>query len=235
VCSQRQTIRGRKIDTFGKVELEREIINSFWTSILLRVPERCRKVLEMRIDKWEYDSTRHLEAERKQLELASYAIRRIPPPPNNNDIKQVVQEELSQAASLYGLIQDTILSQACSRFDLITKNDCDETNPIELDKFKANAFLGAAVLGGMTGTVGVTAVGTGAIGVIGGFGFLFVPVVLPGIAAAALGYLFLNKMVSQSYNQAFDSIGKYASEFRTGLGHTEQAVRSLIDSYRSSD
>jgi len=52
-CSEEKILRGgNKSVCFGKNEIELQAYDNFWDSIILRLPERCIKMLEQCIDNW---------------------------------------------------------------------------------------------------------------------------------------------------------------------------------------
>ena len=227
ICSCRRVLRGTTIDTFGKRELERAISYNFWKSILLRVPERCRKLLEAQIEKWEADSIASLNRMQSSGVLPAEAVKQLSLPPSRRDISKFVQDEIAEALSLYGNIEDQFLTSTLSRFDKLMNSKGDSftvSSPGEfaegLNVSGALAFLGGggAGLASLVGVaLGVTTLGT---------------FIVPAFLISAAGLAVSSSMDKKSYRQAIESVREYAQKSRSNLQQIEGIIHDSLAEYR---
>ena len=225
VCSRQHKLGNHTFDTFGKIELRKAISRNFWSSILMRVPERCQNVLVQRIDRWEKQSLDLLSAFRSS-DLQE-AFKRMWRPPNAKEVRQVIHHEVTQALALYGRVEEAILSSSIIKTDTDSAVDTDDfqapflsvSKPIQ----KATIITG---LGGIGGTVASVASVAGGASLITIFPF----------AAIAVAGIWISSMISENdYEKARGRVTSYATKFRSRLTEIDSMVRDSLAELQNLD
>jgi tRNA U34 5-carboxymethylaminomethyl modifying GTPase MnmE/TrmE len=108
-CSEsRKGRRGQTINTFGKEEIEDQIYNNFWDTILARLPQRCRRVVEDYLDKWENSQIERIQ-ERADAGDSLDAIQKdLSNSWDDRAIERLVREEISRTMYVYGQIAESM-------------------------------------------------------------------------------------------------------------------------------
>ncbi|EDN69708.1 conserved hypothetical protein [Beggiatoa sp. PS] len=112
-CEGKELIGGHRTEPFGKEEIENQIYNNFWEAIYLRVPNRCRYLVEQKIDKWYEEQCRYIEEETGVLnkkEIYTTLKKRTESFVNklNESSQNIVLEEIKKTIDMYSLFAEAL-------------------------------------------------------------------------------------------------------------------------------
>lgn len=109
VCSEsKKDRRGNTIEVFGKKEVEKQIYSNFWDTIIARLPQHCRNVVEKYLDDWETEQINQIERQKKTGESLNTIQENLIEAFSDINIEEVIQKEIYQTMYIYGKILDNI-------------------------------------------------------------------------------------------------------------------------------
>ena len=141
VCSESKTDRrGNTIETFGKEEVEKQIYNNFWDTLIDRLPQRCCKVVEQYLNDWETSQIARIEEQKKAGDSLDTIKKDLIDAFNNIKTEEVIQKEICKTLYMYEKIRENIQAQWNNEYQ-----KSDSNNP-----FNSLSFLGIDTVGSLT-------------------------------------------------------------------------------------
>ena len=109
VCSEsRQGRRGVTINAFGKKEVEEQIYDNFWDTIIARLPQRCRRVVEDYLNEWEESQIKLIQQQAEAKKSLDDIKKEFNESWDDTAIERLVQKEIKRTMDVYGQIAETI-------------------------------------------------------------------------------------------------------------------------------
>jgi len=156
VCSEEKVLLGgRKTQKFGKIEIEKQIPNSFWLSLIQRLPTRCINLIETEIMAWRNGMTKyindntglfnqkniykHIEEDGKKFSEEL----------QNNIVQEIIIYEVSLILEMYNLFR--------KGFNLPQINFCNNVNlsRTNIPYFDYNSDLVSSILASIIIPIGI--------------------------------------------------------------------------------
>ncbi|NES18266.1 MAG: hypothetical protein F6K41_04875 [Symploca sp. SIO3E6] len=98
--------RGVTINAFGKEEIEAQIYDNFWDTIVARLPQRCRRVVENYLDEWEKSQIEQIQKQADAGDSLDTIKENLGKSWDDEAIKRLVLEEIRRTMYVYGQISE---------------------------------------------------------------------------------------------------------------------------------
>jgi predicted GTPase len=209
VCSEvRKRRDGQTIHAFGREAIERQIYENFWDTIVTRLPQRCRSVLESFLGRWEEETLQEIDEQARAGKSVGEIREDIRQTWDDSAIERVISEEVIRTMRVYGKISEAV---ECGLRDLGSPM-VGLVSSKSIRQRASDIYFMSTQLGGAAGWVGSVVFGMGAASLI------FAPAAVLG---AYLTYKSLKEM---------NSVEKLREEVRSGV----VTLRQTLDEVESA-
>jgi GTP-binding protein EngB required for normal cell division len=220
-CSEaRKGRRSLTINTFGKKEIEEQIYNNFWDTIIARLPQRCRRVVEDYLDDWESSQVRQIQEHADAGSSLDTIQKNLSKSWDQEAIGRLVREEISRTMYLYGEISGKMeYSPGTHRLHLDGEAPSnDETFLAYTFKSLAPASAGALAIFGI-GTLGV------ALGPL-------IVLVVPAAVFLADFLRIATRGNANAANSLIETVRAEIEKLREGLDDLENSIAESLKNLR---
>ncbi len=230
------------INPFGKEEIESQIYDNFWDTIITRLPQRCRRVVEDYLDEWENSQIKLIQKQAEAKKSLDDIKKQLDESWDDTAIERLVQEEIKRTMYVYGQIVETIELNA-EKQTPSPENGDKKYSTLDL-KSISKSIVGAAGAAGaaeaaLAGAVGAAAAGfTGftasGISILGALALSPVGMVLTPIAVA-IPIMMWRKRVdrSKAIDALIETVKTETKKLREGLDELEKAIEQSLENMRN--
>ena len=230
VCSEsRKGRRGLTIEAFGKEEIEAQIYSNFWDTIIERLPQRCRRVVEEYLESWENSQIESIQTQADNGDSVESIQEKLSKSWSEKAIEHLIQEEINRTMRVYGQIVELMeYSPVKQRLDIrnrLKEHSSQTTASVSISR--RTLFITGASVNFTLAMISSLTLGP-------------VAVALAPMAAglAMMVHVMIWKQKKQrreAIASLMETVRTHAKNFRAGLDDLENSVETGLKNLRSMD